>query len=498
MPLTLAGKAHACSGPLRAGTEIAPVRSQHTLESLSAMSTLYTQSTTETLESTQHPEAVAVAPQPSGSVDPIVVVGGGAAGLELVTRLSRLRKAGHRLAPVVLVDRALGHLWKPRLHEIATAMQGQASAESSFLSHASQHGYRFELGTLESIDAQARRIFLTPLVGSDLSVLLPRRSLAYSSLVLALGSEENDFGTPGAREHCLFLNTPEQALKIRQALLSSAFRVARGVQEGLSIVVIGGGATGVELAAEIQHAIEELRGHEPGVGRAQVRVTVIEAAPRLLNANPPEVSEYAARSLRERGVELLVGERVQQVDALGVQLASGRYVEAELRIWTAGIRGPRVLDGMQDLPVSRSGRVRVNDWLRCEDVPGLYALGDCAEWTDPESGKPAPYTAQVASAQARYLAKAMAAQAAGRAIPAFQFASAGAIVSLGDRGAAGNLTTRFGRRSRDQFIQGLSAQWLYAVLYRRHELAIHGWRRAAARWLVDRLERSYQPTIKLH
>jgi NADH dehydrogenase len=428
-------------------------------------------------------------------------VGGGAAGLELVTRLSRQARRNSRTGDtpsVVLVDRALGHIWKPRLHEIATAMQSPAAAESSFLGHASAHGYRFEVGELQQVDPVGHTVTLAPLRGPDGEDVLPARTLSYGRLVLALGSEENDFGTPGVREHCLFLNSADQAVRIRDALLVSAFRVARGQQDRLSVVVIGGGATGVELSAEIDHALDALWKHEPALDRSRVRLTVVEAADRLLSANPPEVSAYAAHALRERQVDLVLGARVAAVDEQGVQLQGGRRIDAQLRIWTAGIRGPRVLEQMAGLPRTRSGRLQVDAQLRCTGLQDIYAVGDCAEWTDPADGRPAPYTAQIASAQARYLAAALEARAAGREVLPFRFQSAGAIVSLGDRGAAGNLTTRFGRRSRDQYVQGLSARLVYAALYRRHDLAIHGWRGALARWLSDRLGRTYQPELKLH
>jgi NADH dehydrogenase len=432
---------------------------------------------------------------------PTVVVGGGAAGLELVTRLSRPTRAQRGSGdppPVVLVDRALSHIWKPRLHEIATAMQSLVAAESSFLGHANAHGYRFEIGELRQIDPIGRTVTLAALLGPQGEDVLPERTISYGRLVLALGSEENDFGTPGAREHCLFLNNTEQAARIRDALLVGAFRVARGEQDRLSVVVIGGGATGVELSAEIQHAIDALWVHEPALDRSRVQLTVVEAADRLLSANPPEVSAYAAHALEARQVELILGERVAGVDERGVRLDSGRRIEAQVRIWTAGIRGPRLFEQMPHLPRTRSGRLQVDGQLRCTGLPDIYAIGDCAEWIDPADGRAAPYTAQIASAQARYLAAALETTAAGREVPPFRFESVGAIVSLGDRGAAGNLTTRFGRHSRDQYVQGLSARLVYAALYRRHELAIHGWRGALARWLSDWLARTYQPKLKLH
>lgn len=427
-----------------------------------------------------------------------MVVGGGAAGLELVTRLMRHGARDGHGGRAVLVDRALAHVWKPRLHEIATAMQSRAVAESSFLSHASANGYRFEVGELKDIDLVRRLVMLAPLIGPDGAEVLPVRSIHYGRLILALGSEENDFGTPGATQHCLFLNDTHQALRIRDALLVGALRIARGQQDALSIVVIGGGATGVELSAEIHHAIDALWIHEPTLDRSRVRLTIVEAADRLLSANPPQVSAYALDALHARHVEVIVGDRVASSDDSGVLLKSGRRIDAQLRIWTAGIRGPRVFERSGMLETTHSGRVQVDSHLRCAGLTDVYAIGDCAEWSDPATGRAAPYTAQVAAAQARYLAAALRIIDDGGEAHAFRFNSAGAVVSLGDQGAAGNLTTRFGRRSHDRFIQGVSAKVVYAALYRRHEFAIHGWWGALARLLSDWLGRVSQPRLKLH
>ena len=432
---------------------------------------------------------------PAEAVDPIVVVGGGAAGLELVTRLARRRGARRE---VVLVDRQLGHIWKPRLHEIATAMQSQADAESSFVGHASEHHYRYEPGVLAGIDPDRREIGLDELVGPEGRQVLPARRIRYGTLVLALGSEENDFGTPGVQAHCLFLNTAEQAGQIRAALLAGAFAAARGQLHRLSIAVIGGGATGVELAAEIKHAVDEFRQHEPGLDADRVRIVVVEGSERLLNGNPQEMSDYAQDALRRSGIEVVLGQQVTEVDGEGIVLHDGRRIDADLRIWTAGIRGPRVFEEMPALPRTPSGRVPVNALLQCQGLADIHALGDCAEWTDPATGRPAPYTAQVAAAQARYLAEAIEAREHGRAVKPFRFESAGTIVSLGEGGAAGNLTTRFGQHSKDHAIQGLSARLVYTMLYRQHEFSILGWRGGIARMLVDWLGHAYQPALKLH
>jgi len=403
------------------------------------------------------------------------------------------------LFPLVLVDQELGHVWKPRLHEIATAVHDVVSAETSFLSHSLAHGYHFELGKLEALDLAGSSITLAPVSGPDGKPVLPRREISYGRLVLALGSDANDFGTPGVREHCHFLNSTADAERIRQRLLALLMRVARGVQDDVSIAIVGGGATGIELAAEIYHSLDSVRTLEPQIRPEQMNLTVLEAGQRVLGASPPEQSEYATGTLLARGIRLMTGSRVRRADAAGLHLDDGQTVAADLVVWAAGVRGPALLSSLLGLPLSSTGRVLVDGHLQCVHCPGVFALGDCAQWTDPRTGQPAPYTAQVASAQARYLAALLArGNPGGPNIPPFRFASKGSVVSLGEDGAVGNLTTRFGQDSKGALIQGLSAKWVYGLLLRRHEVAVHGWGRAAARLLVEKLQRTYQPRIKLH
>lgn len=218
---------------------------------------------------------------------PTVIVGGGTAGLELVTALAKKLRTTAAKSPLVLVDKELGHVWKPRLHEIATATQDVVSAESSFLSHSKTHGYQFELGRLDSIDFLKGAISLAPLLGPDGQTVLPRRDLHYGRLVLALGSDSNDFGIPGVREFCHFLNSTAQAEGIRQRLLPLFLRVTRGLQPSMSVIIVGGGATGIELAAEIYHSMDRMRTFGPPIQPEQMRMTVIEAGQRVLSSSPP-------------------------------------------------------------------------------------------------------------------------------------------------------------------------------------------------------------------
>jgi len=426
----------------------------------------------------------------------IVIVGGGAGGLELASALARNRQL--RLAPnVVLVDQHVSHLWKPRLHEVAVGLQSVAEEEVSFFSHALRHGYQFEWGALEGVDTTEKMVALRSVLASTGAEILPARKIPYDVLVLSIGSQANDFGTEGAREHCLFLNDREDALKIRTNLLTKVLRLARGFIPSLDVAVIGGGATGVELIADFYRTVEQVGTYGGTIAADSLRLTVIDAGERLLATGPIEVSTYAAQALRKLGVQILASSKVIRVCADRIELANGRSVAADLSIWTAGIKGPPHVRGLEHMPVSPNGRLIVDKHLRTADA-NIFALGDCASWLDPDTGRAAPFTAQVASAQATYLARLLREELRGRSVDAFRFQSAGGLVALGDKTAAGNLTSRIGKRSREHIVQGVSAKWLYALLYRQHQTRVHGLFATLGIMVSDWATRKVRPTLKLH
>lgn len=166
----------------------------------------------------------------------IVIVGGGAGGLEMATQL------GHKLgrkkkAKITLVDRNHSHLWKPLLHEVATGSLDEGVDALSYLAHARNHGFQFQLGSVIDIDREAKTITIAELRDEKGELLVPERKIAYDTLVMALGSTSNDFNTPGVKENCIFLDNPHQARRFHQEMLNSiAIGVLRAIHErGLNI-----------------------------------------------------------------------------------------------------------------------------------------------------------------------------------------------------------------------------------------------------------------------
>ena len=190
----------------------------------------------------------------------IVIVGGGAGGLELVRRLGA--KLGRDAYDVILIERNQTHIWKPLLHEVAAGSLDANLDEVGYRSHGHRWGYRFFLGSLETIDRAARQVVVAPILDEDGTEIIGRHRIRYDYLILCLGAVSNDFGTPGVREHCLFLEDREQADRFRQKLLNHCLRVSRtmttdfGADAYVNVTIVGGGATGVELAAGLRRKSE--------------------------------------------------------------------------------------------------------------------------------------------------------------------------------------------------------------------------------------------------
>ena len=289
----------------------------------------------------------------------IVIVGGGAGGLELATRLGN-RLGRKRRARVTLVDCARTHLWKPLLHEVAAGSMDLDEHDLDYLAQARWHHFEFQLGRMDGLDRARRVVRLAPTYDEENGEeLIPRREIAYDTLVIAVGSRTNDFGTPGAREHAISLDTPEQAELFHRRLINACIRANAQTTplrpEQLNVAIIGGGATGVELAAELHKTTRQLLayGFEKIDPERDVRLTIIEAGPRILAAIPERVALAAQRLLESLNVKVLTGEHVTEVGRDRVRTATGREIPAEITVWAAGIKAPdflKDLDGLEAEP----------------------------------------------------------------------------------------------------------------------------------------------------
>ena len=431
----------------------------------------------------------------------VVIVGGGAGGLELATRLGD-SLGRRRQALVTLVERSRTHLWKPLLHEFAAGTMDLDHHALDYLAQARWHHFRFQLGEMDGMDRVRRTVSVAPTYDEDGRELIPRREVHYDTLVIAVGSHTNDFGTPGAREHAISLDRADQAELFHRRLINACIRANAQREplrpEQLHVAIIGAGATGVELAAELHKSTRELVAY--GLDRIDpekdVRLTIIEAAPRILPALPERLSKATAELLRKLKVEMLVGERVTAVEADGVTTASGRKVPAELTVWAAGIKAPDFLKDIGGLETNCLNQLVVRETLQATRDPDVFAIGDCASCPWPGHERPVPPTAQAAHQQASHLARMLPRRLAGKPLHPWRYRDFGSLISLGEYSTVGSLMGAL--LGGTLFVEGLFARFMYVLLYRMHLYALHGAAQVILETLAGLITRRTEPRVKLH
>lgn len=417
----------------------------------------------------------------------LLILGGGVAGLDVASNLGRTR--GGRAFEIGLVDREPAHVWKPWLHTIAAGTSDASVQQTPYVAQAAARGFRYHPGEVMEIDRHERWVGVGPSV-LDGEEVLPARRIAYDVLLLALGSRANDFGTPGVAEHCFTIDSRHDALAFNDRVRARLLRAALA-GETVTVGIVGGGATGVEMAAELVQLAALARGFGiPGV-EAALKVVLLNADSRLLMAFPEEISAATRDKLEDLGVDVRSGTSVTAVDEAGFMLADGGHVAADLKIWAAGIRAPGVLDTLDGLERSRSGQLIVGPSLVCPGDGAIIAVGDCARATIAGSDAPVPATAQAAFQQATYLIKNLPAIVDGGEVKPFRYRDFGALVSLGGFDAYGSLG-KFGF-FRGGFIRGWIAQLGHAVLYRRHQTRLYGLIRGSLLWLSDAITSRIKP-----
>ncbi|MGH8731798.1 MAG: NAD(P)/FAD-dependent oxidoreductase [Burkholderiales bacterium] len=436
-----------------------------------------------------------------GGLHNIVIVGGGAGGLELATRLGRTL-GRRKQALITLVDRWRTHLWKPLLHQVAAGSMDMNDHELDYLYQARWHHFQFRLGRMDGLNRAKKEIHLAPTVDEDGREVIPARSIAYDTLVVAVGSTTNDFGTPGAREHAISLDNPQQAALFHSRLLNACLR-ANAQQEPLQpgqlhIAIIGAGATGVELAAELHNTIREFVSF--GLDRINperdIRITIIEAAPKILPALPERLSVAVLGLLKKLKVEVLTGEKVTKVSAQGVTTANGREIPAELVVWAAGIKAPDFIRDLDGLETNRINQLMVTQMLQATRDPNVFAFGDCASCPWPGKNGWVPPRAQSAHQQASHLYKMLPRRLRGEALQPFVYRDFGSLVSLGKFSTVGSLMGAITRGT--IMVEGYFAKIMYLSLYKMHELALHGFTKVFLDTLARIITRRTEPHVKLH
>jgi NADH:ubiquinone reductase (H+-translocating) len=432
----------------------------------------------------------------------IVIVGGGAGGLELATKLGdSLGKK--KKAEITLIDCTKTHVWKPLLHEIAAGSMNPDKHELEYMAQAHWHHFRFRLGRMDRLNRHKKEVSIAPYIDEDGKEIIPRRSFQYDTLIISVGSTTNDFGIKGAAEHSIALDTQEQAEVFHQKLHHAILKAQtqkKAIQPGqLEVVIVGAGATGVELSAELHKATREMTAY--GIDRVNpdrdIKISIIEASSRLLPALPKKLSHSVELELRKLRVHLYMGERVTSVSAKGVTTHTKRFVPSALVVWAAGVKAPDFLKKIDGLETNSINQLLVHTTLQTTRDDSIFAFGDCAACPIDGTDQFVPPRAQAAHQQASLLFKSMKMRVKGKVnLPQYIYKDYGSLVNMGEYSTVGNLMGSLMGGS--MFIEGFIARLMYQSLYKMHLMALHGFMSTALQTLARIITRRTEAQVKLH
>lgn len=401
----------------------------------------------------------------------IVIVGGGAGGLALATQLGKkLGKSGK--AEITLVDKNTNHLWKPLLHEIATGSLNDDLDNVNYLAQAKHNYFSFKQGQLLNIDRDRKTIQLSKIHDARQQVIFPESELNYDILVMAIGSTSNDFGTPGVKENCIFLDDQESAKKFRKSILSTLFRFSSGLEQNdkLNISIVGAGATGVEMTTELFNMVKTLReyGYQ-NLSSSLLNITLIEATDRILPALPENASKNIHIKLEEFGAKVLTKTKIVKADQNHFYPEGRDAIQADIMLWTAGVKAPDFLKDIAGLETNRVNQLVVKSTLQTSRDDAIFAIGDCSCCTKPGGGF-TPATAQAAHQMASVCYKNILALVNNTSLKNFNYNNKGTIISLAHT-AQGVITT-IGKSQMG--VKGWLASLIYKMLYRLHQVSLFG------------------------
>ena len=435
----------------------------------------------------------------------IVIVGGGAGGLELATRLGKAYGRGNKVI-VTLVDKNRTHIWKPKLHEIASGSMDFGDHEVDYMAQAHWNHFTFRIGELKGLDRTNKTIDLFPYLDSDGSPVTPIQQIEYDTLVVCVGSLSNDFGTQGVKEFALKLETQHDAKQFHSKMVNACIRAHHQKEvihkRQLHVAIIGAGATGVELAAELHRTTREVVAF--GLDRIDpekdIKVSLIEAAERILPALQPRFSLATEDLIKKLGVQVFTSSKVMEVMSNGIRLVDGRVLESELVVWAAGVKAPDFLKDLGGLETNRINQLVVLDTLQTTRDIDIFALGDCAACPCPDQdggrGGIVPPRAQAAHQQASHLFEQIKRRLSNKSLRPYRYKDFGSLVSLGKFSTVGNMMG--GLIGKNFMIEGYFAKLMYLSLYKLHELAIHGFIKTSLYTFARMITKQTNPTVKLH
>jgi NADH dehydrogenase len=376
--------------------------------------------------------------------------------------------------------------------------------ELVYFAQAHWHHFEFRLGSMDRLNREKKEISIAPNYDEDGYEVIPRRTFNYDTLVIAVGSMTNDFGIQGVHQYAKALDTQQQAEKLHRLIHNSLIRAqtqTEALRPGqLQVAIVGAGATGVELAAELHNTTRELAAY--GLDKIDpdkdIQISLIDATDRLLPSLPEKISQSVQDELLKLNIQIHLGERVTDVSHQGVSTQSGEFIASELVVWAAGIKAPDFLKNLDGLETNSINQLIVHETLQSTLDDNIFAFGDCAScpWIGHEPLR-VPPRAQAAHQQASLLVKTLKQRVKHNPVlPKYVYHDYGSLVHLGAYTTVGSLMGALtGGRL---FIEGFMAGLMYQSLYKLHLMAVHGFWSTTLLTLSRMITRRTEARVKLH
>jgi NADH dehydrogenase len=341
----------------------------------------------------------------------VVILGAGFGGLTAARALSK-----H--AEVVLIDRHNFQTFLPLLYQVSTAGLAADHVAYPIRGALRKTNVQFRMGTPEKLNSAANELTLTD-----------GQVVKYDHLVIAMGSTTADFGIAGVKENALGMKTVGEALTIRSEVMRSYEEMCQqGNKDNLDIAIVGGGPTGVEMAGAFAELVRGPLRSDYADAANRVRVSIIEAGPRLVPSFSESLSNRTQKDLEKLGVKVLTNTSVKEVLPDSILTLDGNTIPADTTVWAAGVKGVPAMD-LLHLPVTR-GRIDVSSTLQVTGYENVWALGDIAGVVGAD-GVPLPMVAPVAMQQGRFLAKQIQALTAAKPLENFKYKDKGSMATIG-------------------------------------------------------------------
>ncbi|MFT8229771.1 MAG: NAD(P)/FAD-dependent oxidoreductase [Enterobacterales bacterium] len=425
----------------------------------------------------------------------IVIIGGGVSGLKLATSLGN-ELGRKKIAKITLVDCNYNYIWKPLLHEVASGLIDYSTESVSYIFHAYENSFKFLLGKMYKIDRKNKKIFLhTNKNINDKSQI--KYILNYDILVIAIGSKSNNFNISGVQDNCLFLDNINEAIKFNNRMMNLflKFNDVNTNKYIINISIVGGGLTGVELAAAIYNSADLLNKYNViNINKCLLKVNLIEAGERILPSLPINLSLSVHKELSKLGVNILTNTLITKITSNGMYTKNGEYIYSELIAWVAGIKASDYLKNLDGLETNNINQLIVLPTLQTTYDTNIFAMGDCSSCVTPE-GKIIPPRAQVAHQMSLFLHKNIIRLINKELLINYTYTNKGSLVSLSKFNTIGIVVINIIKKS--VFLQGFIARIIYLSLYRSNQISLHGIIKTFGYIITDWINKLIKPKIKI-